>query len=186
MGKNEPNALEAAKSPIDWSAALAEHRGWLRSVLAARLGDRDTVDEVLQEVAVAAVSSKSPPTDAARVGPWLYKVAVRRALMYRRSKGRQRRLMQSYAEDHAAGVSGEHDPLDWLLSLERQVLVRQAVGQLHHRDQEMLLLKYTQNWSYKQIAEHLGVSTSSVESRLHRARQKLREQLVRSKVASPS
>jgi len=40
-----------------------------------------------------------------------------------------------------------------------------------------LLLKYTENWSYRQLADHLGLSASAVEARLHRARQKLRRQL---------
>jgi RNA polymerase sigma-70 factor (ECF subfamily) len=39
------------------------------------------------------------------------------------------------------------------------------------------LLKYAQNWSYHEIAEHLGISHSAVESRLHRARRKLRNEL---------
>jgi len=40
-----------------------------------------------------------------------------------------------------------------------------------------LLLKYTENWSYQQIAAHLGISHSAVEARLHRARRKLRAEL---------
>jgi RNA polymerase sigma-70 factor (ECF subfamily) len=173
------------KSLTDWSEALEQHRDWLRSVLAARLGDRHAVDEVWQEVAVAAVSSANPP-DREKVAPWLYRVAIRRALMYRRGKGRQRRMMQSYAEQQATRFSSTHDPLDWLLSSERQMLVRRALGSLHHRDQEMLLLKYTQNWSYARIADHLGVTNSAVESRLHRARQKLRDELARNRVTSPT
>ena len=83
-------------------------------------------------------------------------------------------------------VAEEREPLDWLLSSERQRLVRQAVGSLHHRDQELLLLKYLHNWSYKQIAEHLGVSDSAIESRLHRARQKLRDELAKNRITSPT
>ena len=169
------------ESTIDWSVVLEQHRDWLRSVLAVRLGDRHAVDEVWQEVAVAAVSSRTPPAEPSRVAPWLYQVAIRRALMYRRRKGRQRRLMQSYAEQRATDVAEEADPLDWLLNSERRLLVRQAVSSLHHRDQEMLLLKYSQNWSYRQIAEHLGVSISAVESRLHRARQRLRDELAKNR-----
>ena len=201
MGKKEPKTAshrtesggDTAAEPstgrdmvgIDWSAALDQHRGWLRSVLAARLGERDAVDEVLQEVAVAAISSKSPPS-LDRVGPWLYKVAVRRALMYRRSKGRRKRWMQAYVETSVAvgKTSAECDPLNWLLDSERQTLVRKAVGRLHRRDQEILLLKYTQNWSYAEIADHLGLSRSSVESRLHRARRKLRDELAAERITS--
>jgi RNA polymerase sigma-70 factor (ECF subfamily) len=56
--------------------------------------------------------------------------------------------------------------------------VRQAVACLPRRDAEMLLLKYTEDWSYRQLAEHLGISTSAVEARLHRARGRLRSKLM--------
>ena len=71
----------------------------------------------------------------------------------------------------------EAEPLDWLLADERQQLVRDAVERLNRRDAEILLLKYTEGWSYRQLAEHLGVSQSAVEARLHRARGRLRGQL---------
>ena len=52
-----------AKAPINWEAELANHRSWLRTVIAARLGDRHAVDDVFQEVALAAVEQRSAITD---------------------------------------------------------------------------------------------------------------------------
>jgi len=69
------------------------------------------------------------------------------------------------------------DALDWLLLDERRQLVRQALRRLPPRDAEILLLKYTEDWSYHQIAAHLGIGHSAVEARLHRAREKLRNEL---------
>ncbi len=60
--------------------------------------------------------------------------------------------------------------MEWLLVDERRRHVQEALGRLSPRDAEILLLKYTENWSYQEIAHHLGVSLSAVESRLHRAR----------------
>lgn len=60
---------------------------------------------------------------------------------------------------------------------ERQRLVRQALARLVPRDSEILLLKYIEGWSYRELADHLGVSESAAEARLHRARARLREQL---------
>ena len=77
----------------------------------------------------------------------------------------------------------ESDPLRWLLTQERQQLVRVALDRLPARDAEMLLLKYAENWNYHQIAEHLGISHSAVETRLFRSRQRLREEL--SRMAEP-
>ncbi len=68
-------------------------------------------------------------------------------------------------------------PLDWLLHSERCQMVRTAMARLAARDSEILLLKYGEGWSYHDIAAHLGVSHSAVETRLHRARQRLRTEL---------
>jgi RNA polymerase sigma-70 factor (ECF subfamily) len=166
--------------PIDWPAALAQNDRWLRTVVLARLHEPQAVDEVLQEVALAAVRQAAPLADASKVAPWLYRLAVRQALLYRRKCGRRRRLVNRYAEETThVGPSQNRvlDPLGWLLAQERRSLVRRALGQLPPRDAEMLLLKYTEDWNYHQIAAHLGVSHAAVEARLHRARRRLREEL---------
>lgn len=153
------------------------HARWLRTVVGARSGDPSAADEIIQEIALAAVRQNADVPDD-KVAPWLYRLAVRHSLMYRRRLGRQRRLRRRLESEQsdAADVSG--DPLVWLLSDERRQLVRQALTQLHVKDAELLLLKYTEGWSYYELASHLGISHSAVETRLHRARQRLREALV--------
>ena len=182
----EPNAPAAADAPGypggDWAAALQRHGRWLRRVILTRLGERQAVDEVMQEVSLAAGASPAPPrADGAQVGAWLYRVAVRQTLLYRRRSGRRRKLVDAFARRAAvAGGGGKPaDPLHWLLSAERVDLVRQAVARLPRRDADVLVLKYTEHWSYRQLAEHLGTSESAVEARLHRARARLREELNR-------
>lgn len=164
---------------IDWQAKLSEHDRWLRTIVFARVGEPQAVDEVMQEVALAAVRQAAPIADVAKVAPWLYQLAVRQSLMYRRKCGRQRKLTDRFAERQQPQESDERepDPLNWLLADERKRLIRDALEEIPRRDAEILLLKYTENWSYHQIAEHLGVSHSAVESRLHRARAKMRAEL---------
>jgi RNA polymerase sigma-70 factor (ECF subfamily) len=164
---------------MDWHSVLAQHDRWLRTILAARLRDREAVEEVLQEVALAAVRQAAPIRDEAKAAPWLYRLAVRQVLLYRRKLGRRRKLTERFVE---RGPPCEHDaealdPLAWLLADERKRLLGQALAQLAPRDVEILLLKYTENWNYHQIAKHLGVSHSAIETRLHRARARLRTQL---------
>lgn len=167
-------ATAAAAPLVDWPAALVEHARWLRAVVWARVRESAAVDEVMQEVALAAVAQRAPLADTARVGPWLYQVAVRQALLYRRKLGRHRRLHARYAalDGHARGA--EHDPLAWLLVDEQRAVVRAALNELPARDAAILLLKYGEGWSYHEIAAHLGVGHSAVEARLHRARRRLR------------
>lgn len=170
--------LRAGVGKIDWNAALAEHSDWLRTVIAARVQERQAVDEVFQEVALAAAGAEEKNSvDPERVGPWLYRVAVLQAMLYRRKAGRRRKLVDKFVGTGAAPRDDDRstDPLQWLLSDERRKLVRLALSRLPSQDAEILLLKYTEDWSYRDIAERLGLSESAVEARLHRARLRMRK-----------
>jgi RNA polymerase sigma-70 factor (ECF subfamily) len=165
---------------IDWQQELSRHDRWLRTVVAARLRDRLAVDEVMQEVSLAALEQRAPLRNAASVAPWLYRLAVLQSLLYRRKRGRARKLASRFAERAEARQHddcGRADPLDWLVANERHALVRQAVSRLSDRDAEILMLKYGEDWSYHELAAHLGISHSAVETRLHRARRRLRDEL---------
>jgi RNA polymerase sigma factor (sigma-70 family) len=171
---------ESPASRIDWPAALTEHGRWLRSVVLARVGERQAVDEVLQNVALAAIEYGDRLRDPTKVAPWLYRLAVIASLQYRRRQGRGKKLIDRYANRTTPTDTelDEPDPLDWLLAGEQRRLVRSALRRMPRRDAEILILKYTEDWSYRQLAEHLGLSTSAVEARLHRARRKMRRLLV--------
>ena len=164
---------------IDWQAALVEHDRWLRTVAYARLGEPQAVDEVLQEVSLAAVRQQAPISDESKVAPWLYRLAVTQSLLYRRKRGRQRKLADRFARRTRPTEEDtrQPDPLGWLLADERRQMVRTAVARLSKRDAEILLLKYTEDWSYRELAERLGISQSAVQARLHRARKRLRRDL---------
>jgi RNA polymerase sigma-70 factor (ECF subfamily) len=165
--------------PQDWSVLLSAHDRWLRRVVTARLREGQAVDEVMQEVALAAVAQGSPIVNPSRVVGWLYRLAVRQVLLYRRKAGRRRALVDRYARER--GPSGEDpggSPLSWLLHDERRSLVHQALRRLPPRDADLLVLKYAEGFSARELAERLGVKTAAIEARLHRARGRLRAELV--------
>lgn len=166
--------------PID---NLDSHARWLRTVISARSGaDGDAVNDLFQEVALVAIRQKAPLVDVAKIGPWLYQIAVRQALQYRRQLGRRKRretLVATERQWRADQQADRTSPLHGLLLLERQSWVQQALLKLLPKEREILLLKYSEDWSYQQLAQHLGITTAAVESRLYRARQKLRGELER-------
>lgn len=179
MPKRE-SVIAKTEAKIDWQAEFQRNERWLRSIVYARVGEPGAVDDVMQEVALAAVRQSAPIADSSKVAPWLYRLAVRYVLLYRRKMGRTRKLLDRYAERFQPSSDDQHleaNPLAWLLSEERRDLVRRALQQLRGGDVEILMLKYTENWSYHEIAEHLSVSHSAVEARLHRARERLRASL---------
>jgi RNA polymerase sigma-70 factor (ECF subfamily) len=166
---------EAGIGGIDWTAALQQHEPWLRRVLACRIGNRHEVDDLMQEIALAVVRQQSLPQDPVSVAPWLYRLAVRQAINFHRKMGRKSHPRPTEDLDC---VSRDQEPLYKILQREQSKAMENAIRRLGMRDRQLLTLKYSENWSYRQLAEHLGVHMKTIEYRLMKARQRLRSLIV--------
>ena len=179
---------------IDWPEMLKTHESWLRKVLRCRIGDVHAVDDLFQEIAVAVyrqlekpihtrfgdtptLAKQSLPRDPEKVGPWLYRVAIRQAVNFHRKKSRQ---SQPEAIANIVVPVSTPEPLDWMLNREANQRLGHCISELDDGEREILMLKFTENWSYQQLADHLGISLRAVEHRLLKARKKLRVLLVES------
>jgi RNA polymerase sigma-70 factor (ECF subfamily) len=168
----------APRSATDWGACLAAHEDWLRKVILARTGEAQAVEEVFQQVALAAVEQKSPLADPAKAAPWLHRIAVIQSARYRRKLGRERKAVRAIASQQEQGGNGAaRNPLTWLIAKERHEQTRLAMARLRGADAEILLLKYGERWSCQQIAARLGITEKAVDARLSRARTRLRREL---------
>ena len=182
------------------------HGSWLRAVAIARLRGLEGADDVMQDVAMAAIRNWDTLRTNANAKPWLYRLTVRAALMHRRTLGRARKRIKeaidTYTNKHGVSESGRQfkkasgdgtgwldgdapgtdgigagDPLGRILASERHAQLRVAIAKLPVKDMEMLLLKHVDDCSYQEIAQRLGVTAGVVQMRLFRARQKLREMM---------
>lgn len=172
--------------PRDPQEALRLHGSWLRAVAIARLRGLEGADDVMQDVAIAAVKNWPTLRTAANAKPWLYRLTVRAALMHRRTLGRARRRIKealdtarAYGPIGETRARGETDPLDAMLDNERVSHLKAAISRLPVKDVEMLLMKHVDDCSYQEIARRMGVTPGVVQMRLFRARQKLREMISR-------
>ena len=140
-------------------SVFLEHESWLRTVVRSRLSEPEAIDDVMQNIALTIVRQKKSLVEIARIGAWLYQIAVRQVLTYRRTTGRRRRFRQRLATDPQWGVSSINgsSPLDSLVAIEELENVRTALLELSELDRQILLLKYSEDWTYRQLAEHLGV-----------------------------
>jgi RNA polymerase sigma-70 factor (ECF subfamily) len=171
--------IENAKVPIDWTEQLATHRRWLESVVRCRLGDGYDPEDVMQDVALAVLPHPNPPESPEQVAPWLYRLTLRKVINVRRSLGRRRRMHQRVLEQAPSrdtAATGA-DASSWLLKQELGESIERALAQLAPEDREILTLKYTEDWSYRQLSQHLGITEKTVEYRLLRARKNLASHL---------
>ncbi len=109
------------------------------------------------------------------VRPWLYGVARRVLANQRRSAQRRSAL----AERLEAEMTARPMPLDLVgdTADETDIALRQALGALSEEDREILTLEAWEELRPAEIAVALGCSPGAARTRLHRARQHLREML---------
>ena len=176
-----PGQLPGGNNPSVMSPQLLylENESWLRTVVRSRITESDGVEDVMQNIALALVRQRESLPEIRQIGAWLYQVAVRQVLMYRRTRGRRRNFEDRLAQGAAAdtGPSEPLGPVDRVLAAEKQEQVQQAMQSLNELDRQILMLKYTEGWSYRQLSEHLGVKEDTVEYRLMKARKNLRRLL---------
>ncbi len=164
---------------VDWAQVLTDNCRWLHSVLYARLNDRQATEDVYQEICWSVLDNKpSIPID--KPAAWLYRVAVRHASSYIRSESRLRLRNRTYAETKENARDEKSDwtnPQSWIFAQEQSDLIAAALTQLKTSERQVLFLKYNEGWKCRKIGEVMGVSESTVQTRLLRARQKLRQLL---------
>ena len=99
--------------------------------------------------------------------------------MYRRTRGRRRRFEDGLLTQASTGAIGTNspDPAESVLAAEKNERVQTALAALNELDRQILMLKYAEGWTYRQLSEHLGVKEDTVEYRLMKARKNLRRLL---------
>ncbi len=108
---------------------------------------------------------------------WAYRIVANKSADWVRRKARQKELCESLAQRNADagddGISAEG-------RASVQSAVRQGIRSLPPGSQQILSMKYLDRMSTKDIAAALGIPTGTVKSRLHHAREKLKQILQRS------
>ncbi len=158
-----------------------ENESWLRTVVRSRVNEPDAVEDIMQNIALALVRQRDTLHEIRQMGAWLYQVAVKQVLMYRRTRGRRRRFEDRLANGDPSDVTLAEPlgPVDRVLAAEKQQHVRDAMSELDELDRQILMLKYSEGWTYGQLSEHMGVKEDTVEYRLAKAKKKLRRLLAK-------
>jgi RNA polymerase sigma-70 factor, ECF subfamily len=130
----------------------------------------DAEDVVAETMLVAWRRQRDLPTGEEAI-PWLYGVARRVLANQRRSRARRRRLERLLQPLLRQSIHQEEiEPVDTVIA---------ATRRLRTSDQEVLRLAAWENLSHAQIGTVLGCSENAAALRLHRARRRLREELLK-------
>ncbi len=148
-----------------WHAHEAELRGFL----VKRLGDVDSADDVLQDTFLKAMRLGKDFCRIDQPRAWLFRV-VRNALVDRS------RLARPHLElpDNLAGQEDSREPVDQL-----DACVLRNLAEMSIEDRHILQQCDLEGVRQQDFAIANGLSLPATKSRLKRARQRLRETMVR-------
>jgi RNA polymerase sigma-70 factor (ECF subfamily) len=104
---------------------------------------------------------------------WVYRIAVNEALNVLRRQGREEPLDEEI--DYPGPV--DDNPEHKLRDVELSARIKSALMAMSVNDRTVLTLRHFSELNYQEIAEILELDEKTVKSRLHEARQRLREML---------
>ena len=142
------------------------------------VGNFADAQDLTQESFVKAYMTLSRIKDPARFASWLYRITVNACNRWLRDrKGADDLPLEAVAQTGAA-YSGGESPEEHAEAEELCISVREAIATLSERNRLPVTLYYMDGLSYAEIGNFLSLSQSAVKSRLHRAREQLKEGLV--------
>jgi RNA polymerase sigma-70 factor, ECF subfamily len=165
LGRSERARVRRAQagSVSDLEALFREH--WPRAYRAAYLVVHDSAaaEDIAQESFLAAVRALDRFDRSRPFGPWLHRIAVNRAIDWARA-----RTLRAESEVHevAAPETAPHD----------EALLRE-LGELEPDQRAVIVLRYLLEYTPGEIAELLELPRGTVNSRLRRGLDRLKEQL---------
>jgi RNA polymerase sigma-70 factor (ECF subfamily) len=162
--------------PEAFAALFDRYAPLIHRYAARRLGTEAADDVMAETFAVAFQRRKDYDLGHADARPWLYGIATNLIRNQRRAEARRWRAMAREAA--GAGHEPEADSAAERMTAQaaRGDLAQELAG-LSSRQRDVLLLYAWAELEYEEIAQALGLPIGTVRSRLHRARNAMKEGL---------
>jgi RNA polymerase sigma-70 factor (ECF subfamily) len=188
---NDDRAEGGADGGTDGSAAfetlMRRHNGTLFRVARAILKDDAEAEDALQEAYLDAYRHLADFRGGARLGTWLTRLTINRALLRLRKQKRDRVVVSFSdrpASDDAPTVLDMADeriesPPDALLRAEVRALLERRIDALPVAFRTVFVLREVEEMTVDETAACLSIPAATVRTRLFRARVLLREALAR-------
>jgi RNA polymerase sigma-70 factor (ECF subfamily) len=140
---------------------------------ARMLGSHDAAEDAVQDAFVRAYDQLSRCRDPDNFAGWFFLILRNRCF----AEKRRDRRAGPRVEDIAAELPADDRPDGGVERAERRRAIQAALLKLTPEQREVFVLKHVEEMSYDEIAQQLGTSVPSLKMRMHRAYDRLREEL---------
>lgn len=158
---------------VAFGAVVRRFQDSARAAARTAIGDADLAEDIVQEAFVQAYRDIAKLRDPAAFPGWFRSILSHCISRFTRGK-----RIATVPLDHAAELpSGEPSPEQSFERKEMQEKVLEAVRSLPDHERVVTQLYYLDGCSQSDIATRLAVPVTTVNSRLHASRRRLREQI---------
>ena len=137
------------------------------------LGNREDAQDVVQETFVGAFRGLRGFQGRSTVKTWLTRILINNVSNLRRSRHLRKTVPLGEAEEQLGEALAELATETGRADVRMDIAA--VLSRLPQEHREVIVLREIQSMTYDEIAAALGVPRGTVESRLFRARQKLKE-----------
>ena len=165
----------ARLEPAAVDAFVQETIHHVHSLLYRMLSHKEEVEDLVQDVYIRAWRALPSYRGEASPMTWLYRIAVNagRDAIARRQLDRKRLVTEP---DEVIEIRpASHDPQRDALTREENLALQAAIDELPAERREMIILADIEGMSMEEISAVLEIPEGTVKSRLHRAREALRD-----------
>ena len=154
--------------------AAAHARGLFRLAYSL-LGSSADAEDVVQETMLAAINQIHSFQGRSSVGTWLQSILIFKASKVRRSRRVRWAVPIERAAENTLEEDGRLHSAATTTAVDRRADVMAMLETLSDEHRQVLVLRELQQMSYEEIGQILKLPPGTVMSRLHRARQQLKE-----------
>ncbi len=178
-------AFVQRSDPAAFTQIVERYGPMVYRVAIRAVDDPHLADDVFQATFLVLAQSAHKIRSGEVLPAWLHGTArniARRVFIHKATERRQlaQFAMQTLAEKGGEMTpSTELDPFDELVRLNEQQLLDEELQQLPEASRAPLVLFYLEGKSQAEIAQQMGLSVEAIEGRLRRAKQELRQRLIR-------
>ena len=163
---------------MEFDALANQHKDEVYRQMIRACGNREDAEDVLVEALVKAYRNLDQLRDIATFRAWLAQIARRVCWQLKQREALQPLLQLSVIEKEGREIPSGEPPLEQQIALrEMSSLLHAAVEKLGEEYRSVYVLRDLEDMPAKEAARRLGISVSAVKSRLHRARESVRDEL---------
>ena len=161
-----------------FESLIRKYRKQIHAHAWRKTGDFHIAEDITQDTFLQVYQKLDTLDDPTQFSGWLYVIVNRLCIAwFRKNRIRTESLEETdiseiETEAYSQYVAAENAKTN---AEAQRDLVQKLLTKLKESDRQIITLHYFQEMTYSEIGSYLGISESSIKSRLHRARQRLKK-----------